>query len=1757
MTYYDPSFEARRKQIIGGSTTPSVSNPVTSGYSDPNFEARRIQVITAPVSKPKQVSQPTTIISQPTSQNPLISTATNIFSSLGGLVKNAGNLIDSVFKKQELISPIPESQIIKEKKPSLISKVSKTVSTLNDKLGPILFSLGPVPTEYQEPSTMIPTPKKAEKLTAGKYIGGMIDDALMAFVPAGGVSISGGRNILKEGLNITKGIKTAAVFAGLQGLISTLKEEKVSIPSLLVSGGFGFLLGSFEPQVMAGFPKQDISQAKNLLRDYGIKPSEFTNPEILKTKFRSIVKTLHPDVGGDPKEFKTFIEAYNKVTSAGIDAKWTPEDISSWITNLWDKRGQNAEDLYKQANSTFRSFMEKIVGSKEKSVELSPKSVFDIVVGSDLQKTELGKILLKSSLMANQTGKNVSVIQVGDTTTGETVAKTPQGINVGVRLVNPTANADKPPVSPVVTPTKETVTENKQVAKAIQTTEPYFQSQDKYVKPEDFIKESFGVKPESSFGFLEADKIIPRDLDKIDMKGVEEYKTKILNGEKIEPVIVTLNKDGKLETTDGTHRVVAYKELGLKVPTIITGQKSYPGTTLLSDMVKKASEIKPSEVVKIEKQDKNIRITKKPLTKSSREKIQTKLSEQIYQSETQEKAIKAIDSFVEKSLRSKNNKELKAVRAELSRQMYQIAGADSGNYKKDYAILQHLRHEPEIEPILDKIEAKIDQIDRSLLSKKVEESYGFNPTNLEDPQSETAVKETDKIVKRSEIAKTLSEKLGVPIRRGKFRRQALGIFKPSPKVVRIKRGGLQTVFHEVGHFIDDKFELSKNISTKERTALMTEYGIKYEGNPKRQQQEALAEFLRFKMTGQDSKVHNFAPEFSKTWDKIMEGLPEIKDVIDTATKDFKRWNDQPATAKILSHISIGTQDKMSLSDRATSSLHTLYTSALDDLHPLAEFSKLAKKQLGVIPSEKDPYILARNLRGWTGKAELFLNKGTFGKKFWTVDEKGKSHMNFNGLSYTDIIKPIEKSGKLDEFRVYIVAKRAIELADRNIITGITKKDAMEALKELGEKNPEFEKASAERIKYKDRLLEYASDPSSGVLGPEGLARIKELNKFHVPFYRVMEETQGAKFMGRRKIGGNLSSPIKKIKGSEREIIDPLESDIKDTYAIINAVERNSIGIAMANLASENFELGRLFEKVDRPMKGMKVNAKEVLDKVMKESGGDLEMPEEMADLAVTIFRPTQDRGPNMLNLNMGDKQMVFQVDPDLFNAIQGLNTEDAGVIMRILSMPSKLLRAGATLTPDFSLRNPLRDQFSAFTYSNYGFVPGLDLVRGMFEVFKKGDVYDLWKAGGGEHAMMVSMDREILQQNFKDLFKGKLSNTIDYVKHPLHLLQVISELGEQATRLGEMKRGLESGASPIESAHSSREVTLDFARIGSKTKAINLLVAFWNANVQGSDKLVRSFKNNPFRTLFKVLLGITLPSILLYMANRDDKRWKEIPAWQKDLFWIVFTKDHIIRIPKPFEVGILFGSVPERVLEFLDTKNPEIFKQLQSDVANGATPGFIPTTLLPIIENISNYSFFLDRPIVSEGKQGLPPEAQANTYTTEISKLIGKTLGYSPAKVDNLIQGYSGGLGRYATQIIDKVLIGTGVAKPASKPAPALEDLPIIKAFMIREPVGSSSESVNKIYTMYGQIGGQVSYVRNLVKENNIDEAKKYIKQHPEIINIGTINGAVSVFSDLNKARNIIMNDKKLTPEQKKLRIKKIDEAETNIAQRVLKQLEK
>ena len=863
----------------------------------------------------------------------------------------------------------------------------------------------------------------------------------------------------------------------------------------------------------------------------------------------------------------------------------------------------------------------------------------------------------------------------------------------------------------------------------------------------------------------------------------------------------------------------------------------------------------------------------------------------------------------------------------------------------------------------------------------------------------------------------------------------------------------------------------------------------------------------------------------------------------------------PSSSKVMDHISF-EEPRQRLLDRFRSGLAGLKRAIADDLHPIDRFVTVSKELGSEVSLEENPYIWARLLRGISGKSNTFLEKGTFGKRYWKT-EGGRAVPDFKGPGLYQILESVRDAGNHQAFSAYLTARRAVELADKGIVTGITKQAALKEIAELD--SPVFRRVAQQVYKYQDDLIEYSRE--SGLLSNEMVARLRNY-KDYVPFHRVMDslETQG--FTGKKM--ANIASPIKRILGSERRIINPLESMIKNTHALIEASDRNQVGVMMARMAAESPEMQSLFKAKKAPVsKVATVNAKEL--------GIDISgLSEADADMLVDIFRPaTYAKGANEITVMINGQKRFFDVDPDLYKSLTNIDQIDLGLFGKFFGAPARWLRAGAVLSPDFMVKNPIRDQLTAFVYSKFGFLPGIDWMKGMGQMLNKSDDYHLYRMSGAEHSNLVSVDRAMTGRTVKEIAEEK--GFTDYIKNPVDLLRTLSEVGEKGTRLGEFSRGLAAGESPIAAGFSAREVSQDFSKMGVVTRAVNQIIPFFGANVGGWTRAKTAFTEKPIQSSAKAFLGITLPSILLYSINRNDPRYKEIPQWQKDLFWIIPTPNAMLRFPKPFLVGQVFGSVPERFLEFLDERDPEMLAETLKSAVGEGVPGWAPQAVLPWVENATNHNFFLDRPVVPRDREDAPKEMQYSGRTSEAAKALGKWVNLSPAQVDNVFYAYTGGLGRYVADSLDPALRAIGIADRIADPDPTWADLPILRSFVVRDPYGSSGVSVDKFYDALKDFEGQEKMYKELIALGRQDAVVKYKDSHPSAglgfdykyggvhysATARALRRVAGAMSDIRKYQRGVYNSRTMSGAEKRSNIDASNKQLTLLAQKALADLEK
>jgi len=1007
--------------------------------------------------------------------------------------------------------------------------------------------------------------------------------------------------------------------------------------------------------------------------------------------------------------------------------------------------------------------------------------------------------------------------------------------------------------------------------------------------------------------------------------------------------------------------------------------------------------------------------------------------------------------------------------------------------------------------------------------------------------------------RRSAIIKLLSKKLDVPIRIGRFRTnkgKIRGIYKPTEKVIRLaKANDIETLSHEIGHHIQKLLGFPDTLPDEVRK-------LAYKGADDLDS-EGFAEFVRYYITN-PSKVKKEAPNFYTEFERRLEMFPDVQDVLDKAREAWHIWQQSSAVARIDSFIVRGGEKKPLLTREK---LNQIYTQVKDDLHPLQVLKKEAEKRAGrKLLVFEDPYLLARLTRGWARKAEQFLKYKTFQYDL----EKG---VKFTGKSLKDILKPVAKRGELSLLEDYLIAKRALN--DERILKGfkgiIAKEDFETVVKQL---EPKFKDVAEELYKYSDELLKYLVD--SGRISEDVAKMIREKNLFYVPFYRVMDYEPPVGGLSSKKFT-NLFNPIKRLKGSSRDIYSPLESLIYNTYTMINIAERNRVGHALNEIAKIP-GMGKFIERVPFRMKPVKMTKAEALKAIVKDLPEEerkiflkelKDLPKEELNKLVTTFRPHIKAGPNEAIFYVDGKPVLFELDPELAKALNNVDAANTSVLVKILSYPAQWLRAGATtFSPEFGLRNPARDQLTAFLQSKYGFKPGIDFLRGLFHMIKKDELWQKYNASGAAHSALVSLDRDYLSQNLKKLIGG--SKIKGLVKNPLELIQTLSEFTEEATRVGEFARALKKEGGSYEgllkAGYAGREITMDFARQGgTAARYLNTISAFWNARIEGIDKMIRTFKEQPVKTSAKAFLGITLPSILLWYINKDDPYYQELPEWRKVLFWnIVLHNDDgtlkaIISLPKPFEYGLLFGSTIESALDWIYHDNPDSMKETANQIAQALKLVPLPTATVPIIEWWANKSMFFDRPIVPRGKEILEPVLQYGPHTSKTARVIAEIMDKipglkevaSPAKIENLLHGYFAAGGSLALKAGDELIEHFKIIDVPPDPKMTLADIPGIRAFIARFP-SANTKSIEDFYKEYNELNRKWESAKERAGIRGYG-IKTAIPQK-----LLRYRAAAKALSILRKKADIIYNSKKLNADEKREMLDNIYLSMINVARAAL-----
>lgn len=615
----------------------------------------------------------------------------------------------------------------------------------------------------------------------------------------------------------------------------------------------------------------------------------------------------------------------------------------------------------------------------------------------------------------------------------------------------------------------------------------------------------------------------------------------------------------------------------------------------------------------------------------------------------------------------------------------------------------------------------------------------------------------------------------------------------------------------------------------------------------------------------------------------------------------------------------------------------------------------------------------------------------------------------------------------DDMDLYLKSRRDINLSERDI-KGSDKDVATTRIRALEAKYGESLAPIADKL-YSYQREGFEELAKAGFFDNETAQAIINKNVDYVPFMRKIEGELDEYIGMPTKKAMQGTNPINAIKGSDKQIYSPLDSIIANTFKQRAAIEKNNVAKSIANLSN-------IYEGVG--------------------------------------FKPSSKGGESTITYWENGKKRYMDVGEDIARSVKGMNEEQMNSVLKVLTLPARVLRSGATgMNPEFMIPNAFRDQFDAAINSKYGYIPFLDYVRGVGHLLKEdlggGDeLVRSWMRSGGSQSFSRLSGRKTIQEATSDAVRKK--RIFDWAGDTLG---VMGRYSEMPTRIGLYGKALKKTGNPTLAAYESREGTMDFSRMGAKMKVANSLIPFLNVGVQGFDKLLRNAKDNPAKLSALMGLYAVTPTLAITSYNllNHPEEYAEVPQYIKDGNFVIVTgrnekgtvdyitlpKGHVLAtIANPLEGLISYAtatneqSVPEMLTNFISSTLPVVGDgQSLKEVGIKTLGSNLPQAIKPTMENLINRSFFKYDTNKEEAKDIVPfylkdkaPADQAYKFTPEMYKKIGTVLNVSPLQVQNFLEGHFAGFTKIPAQVID-MLVKTGDGEEVNK-----NNIPLLRRFI-------------------------------------------------------------------------------------------------------------
>jgi hypothetical protein len=747
------------------------------------------------------------------------------------------------------------------------------------------------------------------------------------------------------------------------------------------------------------------------------------------------------------------------------------------------------------------------------------------------------------------------------------------------------------------------------------------------------------------------------------------------------------------------------------------------------------------------------------------------------------------------------------------------------------------------------------------------------------------------------------------------------------------------------------------------------------------------------------------------------------------------------------------------------------------------------------------------------------------------DEKGnyviKSRGGANLVDISKAFADVKGYGNAEEvrnlFTAWLAAKRAKNMgvgkAKLNFSENVTQEE-LDRVEALGDQIPAFEKARDTYNKYNAGLMDWLKQ--SGAIDEKTYKLLTSMEDY-IPYYRARGDSVIMEIAGIQPFTiGNLQQQpyLKELVGGDEKIQDFFTSSLQNTSMLVD--------MGLRNLATKEIAFSL-------------------------QSAGLLKGKENKYGEMRHMFPGPGPAQPNVIRFKRGGKDYHAVVESEalgipselLVKGLHGTPTVLGGVT-KLMAIPARFLRAMVTRSPVYMLRQLLRDSTSNFMLAGGNMVPVLGAATELGKMYagKSTGEKALQERGiiGGQ---ILSGTSEDMQKIMLQLSKGGSGWEMALAK--LDRMSMASDAASRISLYNSYRNG--QGLSDMEATLATLE-SMNFSKRGASGSlyAMNMMIPFLNAQIQGLDVLYKAFtgkmpyseKLNVQRKLYTRGLLMAGMTVMYAAMMQDDDAYKNADMRDRLANWFIripgFSEP--VKIPIPFEIGLIFKALPEAALLMNDKDRDvkEVLKGLGQLAATSVPfgPSSVPQAVKPIIEASVNKSFFTGQDIETEAEQGLMPGERVRAKTSGVAKFLGETIGVSPVMVDHFINGYTGGLGLAIAQAAGTML----PLKPGPEaPDKRLSEMPIVGSMF--QPNDAQGQ-ISLFYEKAKKYEQAKNTFDKMVDEGRGEEAAEFANKYATDVAMADVAGSfkdtMGEFTEMEK----LIKSSDLTGAEKLQRLKEI-----------------